>query len=349
MNKFLALCLLPLTLAFLSPLDTVRFGPKSGTEVKKSMTVGLEMNIEELNFVVDGEEMPPEALGEALDQAFVMEVVQTVTDKYIKVKEDQVEELIRSYDSMQVTLEMGEEVTEETGTEGLAGKQVRFVRNDKTGAYDKEWFECEGEEQMLKSLSEDMDMRRLLPSGSVKPDQEWKLEGKDMGVLMWPGITSAEDIDLSQADLDAQQAELAQMMMDDLGPRFEEALQGMKIGLKYVGVREVEGVELAEIAINIDGTMSMDMGELIEKIAASQGGEQMEGADITLTMTMGMKGEGALLWNNQNGHLHSYKLDATMDFAINGDLDVDVQGESHSASATIKLVGKANWDLSTIQ
>jgi hypothetical protein len=114
-------------------------------------------------------------------------------------------------------------------------------------------------------------------------------------------------------------------------------------------VREVEGVELAEIAINIDGTMSMDMGELIEKIAASQGGEQMEGADITLTMTMGMKGEGALLWNNQNGHLHSYKLDATMDFAINGDLDVDVQGESHSASATIKLVGKANWDLSTIQ
>lgn len=349
MNKFLALCLLPLTLAFLSPLDTVRFGPKSGSEVKKSMTIGLELNIEEFDIVVDGEELPREMLGE-LDQAFVMEVVQTVTDKYIKVKEDQVEELIRSYDSMQVTMEMGEEVNEETGTEGLVGKQVRFVRNEKTGAFDKEWFECEGEEEMLKGLSEDMDMRRLLPSGSVKPDQEWKLEGKDMGALMWPGVTSANDFDLSAADLDAEQAEIAQMVMDDLSPRFEEALKGMKIGLKYVGTREVEGEELAEIAINIDGTMVMDMGDLIKKVAESQGGgEELADADIKLSVQMGMKGEGALLWNNKSGHLHSYNLDATMEFTINGDLDVDVQGESHSASATIKLAGKANWDLSTVK
>ncbi|MFM7282923.1 MAG: hypothetical protein ACKO32_14215 [Planctomycetia bacterium] len=350
MNKFLALCLLPLTLAFLSPLDTVRFGPKSGSEVKKSMTIGLELNIEEFDIVVDGEELPRDALGEALDQAFVMEVVQTVTDKYIKVKEDQVEELIRSYDSMQVTMEMGEEVNEETGTEGLVGKQVRFARNEKTGAFDKEWFECEGEEEMLKGLSEDMDMRRLLPSGSVKPDQEWKLEGKDMGALMWPGVTSANDLDLSAADLDAEQAEIAQMVMDDLSPRFEEALKGMKIGLKYVGTREVEGEELAEIAINIDGTMVMDMGDLIKKVAESQGGgEEMAGADIKLSVQMGMKGEGALLWNNKSGHLHSYNLDATMEFTINGDLDVDAKGESHSASATIKLAGKANWDLSTVK
>lgn len=349
MKKFLTLCLLPLTLAFLSPLDTLRFGPKSGAEVKKSMTIGLEMNIEELNFVVDGEEMPPETFGEALDQAFVLEVVQTVTDKYIQVKDGQLVELIRSFDTLDVTVEMGEEVTEESGDDSLVGKQVRFAWNEKTSAYDKEWFECEGEEGMLKSLSEDMDMRRLLPAGSVKPDQEWKLEGKDMGALMWPGITSAEDVDLSGADLDPEQAEMAQMVIDDLGPAFEEALKGMKIGLKYVGVREVEGEELAEIAINIDGTMSMDMGELIKKVAESQGGEEMSGADITLTMSMGMKGEGTLLWNNKNGHLHNYKLDATMDFTLTGDLDVDVEGESHSASAKLKVGGKASWEMGIVK
>jgi hypothetical protein len=166
---------------------------------------------------------------------------------------------------------------------------------------------------------------------------------------MWPGLTSAEEIDLSSADLDPEQAEIVQMIIDDLGPRFEEALMGIKIGLRYVGTREVEGAELAEIAISVDGTMGMDVNELIKKIAESQGGEEMAGADITLSVQMGLKGEGSLLWNNQNGHLHSYKLDATLDFTINGDLNLDVQGESHSASATIKLAGKANWDLSTVE
>ncbi|MEY2746300.1 MAG: hypothetical protein RL112_1342 [Planctomycetota bacterium] len=329
----------PVALAFALPATKLAFAPKGGAESKKTLTLEADLSIVDLSGDVNGQPLPPEASEQLTSQGLLLTMATTVTDVYSATKDGRPVELLRTYDALDVDIEMGEETASNEEMKAIEGKTIKFTWDEKEGSYSKSYHESEGEAELIKELEADMDLLCLLPGKDLDEGDSWEVPAKDLGPLFLPGgMLSAGGAD--QADGPDMSA-----MVEEMRDEFEKAAETFKVTCLFKGVSDKDGVKVGEVSFVFDGKMSMDLSDMIQSAIEAQGGEEMPPMDISFNMGMGMKGEGVLWWNLAENRLHAYEMEASAEMDMAMEMSMDQGGQSMSINMSGKAKGDMTWTL----
>ena len=333
-----ALLASPLLLASDQRGDAPSFHPKAGSSVDKELTITASMYIEDLMLNVDGEEMPSEMLGEVLDMAFEVEVIEEVTDQYVKSAGGRHLILLRTFNEISTTISAGGE-SQEPEAMDLVDSTVKFTWNEEEEEYDITFEEGGGDEEDIESLDVDMDFTFLLPTDEVKEGATWEVSGMDAARLFAPGGTAG-----GVGDVPEEALELGEMVEELLLPQLEDALEDFIVECTYKGEDEDGG---GLIAFEFEGELSLDFSELMMAAMEMQdmGGMEFD-AEITLTVDIEIEGEGVLTWDNEAGHVRAFELSNELVILVDGMADIEVGGESHTAEVTLEFSGEMEYEMS---
>jgi len=216
-----------LFLAFVPAADELRYDPKPGSESSKKLDVSLELSFDEVSVEMNGQPLPPEALGQMQDLSIALEFGVGVTEKFAGVKDGRATDFTRTFDSIHGKAEAGEDSNEGSFAD-MEGKTVRFLWDADKSEYKKSWHECTGKDEILNTLSPDMDVSALLPSKKVTKGDKWEVSGAKVLSLLMPGLQPGT-VDLDKAGLGASESKAMQIMIDELGPQLEEGLKHLKV------------------------------------------------------------------------------------------------------------------------
>jgi hypothetical protein len=327
----------PLFLGLVRPADELEFHPKAGAELKKSLKIKLELKPEKLDFTVNGESMPPENLMGSGDAAMQVKLAVDATDKYVQSKEGRPTDLLRSFESLALSYEAGEEKGDAPKFDKLEGKTVRFKWNADNETYEKSFHESKGDDALLEKLSEDMDVRPLLPPKKVSEGDTWELSGDKVLPLFLPGGLPGE----IASDSDKDEAKTAFEEAHNALSKFQDEL---KFQCKYKGSHEEDGARLGQIEFTFSGKGKADLSHLIETLGAMEDNDVHP--DVDANSDLDLSGSGVLLWHLADGRLHSFTMhaDASMDLDVKSTFDVD--GEGYQMVIKARFTGKADWTLS---
>jgi hypothetical protein len=247
-------------------------------------------------------------------------------------------ELIRTFASFDSTFEAGGESQEMEDAGELEGKTVRFLWNEEAGDYDVAFHECEGEESTLEGIGADMDLSVLLPGKAVEVGDVWTVEASKLGaVLLFGHEIKAPDDD-----------EVGKVLASELEPQLLKLLEGFKISCEYKGEREEEGAKLGVIGVDLVGEGELDLEPVIRAVMDSQ--ELPVEVDLsfdTASLGISFTGKGELLWNVERGLLHAFDLGSDIELAVDLDVGVEAEGESHEMQAEVELLGRGTWKVRT--
>lgn len=330
----------PVFLGLLGPArsaDELEFHPKAGAELKKSLKVKADLKPEKLDFTVNGESMPPENLLGSGDTAMQLKLAVDVTDKYVQSKDGRPTDLLRTFDSLALSYEAGEEKGDAPKFDQLEGKTVRFKWNADNETYEKTFHESKGDDSLLEKLSEDMDVRTLLPAKKVSEGDTWELAGDKVLPLFLPGGLPGE----IASDSDKEEAKTAFEEVHNALAKFQDEL---KFQCKYKGSHEDDGAKVGQIEFTFSGKGKADLSHLIETLGAME--ESDVHPDVDAGSDLDLQGSGTLLWDLADGRIHSFNMhaDASLDLDVKSSFDVD--GESYQMVVKARFTGKADWTLS---
>lgn len=338
----LGLPLLSLPLfAFTWSGDEVSFKPGEGLTVSKELSFETTFYLDDLTMSVDGQEMPPEALGGAMEEGILVNATIGVTDEYVKVAEGRALTLLRTFDEL--TLEAGPESEAENVDEfaELEDSTVLFKWDEDEGEYLKSYAgDEEGDEELLENLDIDMDLLALLPDDEVAVDDTWEIKGEGLESIFFPGGMPG----ITTPDEEGAE-EMAALFKEELEAQFEEAFDDFVIRCKYVGSREEDEVEVGEIAFSYEGKASIDLSEMIQAAIDLQAGEMGVEADVVATVDLEFEGEGTMLWNLAAGHVAGFDMKGDITVLADVEADIDAMGESHSMVMSAEVSGEAAWEM----
>ena len=318
-----------------SPRDEIEFHPSEGARLTKTFEMTSAIELDDLTFIVDGLDIGEMMFG-SIEASIEGSRTITVTDVYGEMTDGGPDTLTRTFDvligdataSFDAAGESGESGTEMESD--LEGSTVVFTRSD--DGYDVAFESGEGDESLLEDLREDMDLRFLLPGESVSEDDTWEVSLSEFIALLEPG----GGLRLGSDDEDDGPG--MEGAFDSLSDAFDEILEG-SCTCTYKGMRDVDGVELAEVELEIVVSSAVDLTEMLseslEELAdeSAMGTPEFEFADLNVDV----EGTGVLLWNVDTGLLHS--LDLSFDGELGFDLgfSVETPGDSSSAEASIEV------------
>lgn len=335
------------TFASISALsvEKISFAPKEGTIVTKTFQTTTSMDSEDYEMLLDGEPIPGMPAME-----MTMESTQslTVTDEYGSMTDGRLNKLGRTYDSIVVSSDMNvdagimkQEVTA-TGTSPLESKSVVFAWDEKEAEFGKEFAEGEsGEAELLEGLKLDLDLADLLPSEELAEGETYEIEPGALVTILAPG----GDMKL-EMEVEGGAGGMGGPTPDQVGDMSEFFIQGVtgEVTGTFKGTREVDGVNVAVIALSATIAAEADMAEKMAELgdAGMPPGMDVE-VDRMLT-SMEYEGAGELLWNLDKGHIHSMTLKA--DLTIKSDMTMTMNQEAEMAMKTT-MVGTATTLITT--
>ncbi|MAF66580.1 MAG: hypothetical protein CMJ84_13100 [Planctomycetes bacterium] len=333
---------LPALHAFQPRFDSVSFAPEAGATLDKELTLEATLYLEDVTLVLNGSEMPPEMLGEAMDEGLIMNASVEVSDEYVSTRGGKHMELLRTFTGM--ALELGTESDSESMDEftEIEDSTVRFAWDSDEDDYSVSYEDGSGDEDLLEGLSPDMDFLALLPEGDVDRDDTWEVADVDsLATLFFPGGLAMPSPD------DEEGAELFEEFSDDFEAQLRDALDGFSVNCKYNGAREEGDVRVGEIGFKYEGQASLDLSDMLTEMVSLQGGEMDISADIAATVDIEFEGEGTLLWDLGAGHVAGFEM--SMEMLLIGDVEADVEamGDSQSVELTAEVSGEAEWTLET--
>ncbi len=338
----LGLPLLSLPLfAFTWSGDDVTFEPGEGLTVSKELSFETTFYLDDLTMSVDGQEMPAEAMGGAMEEGILVNATIGVTDEYVKIAEGRALTLLRTFDEL--TLEAGPESEAENVDEfsELEDATVQFQWDEDEGEYITSYHgDEEGDEELLENLDIDMDLLALLPDDEVAVDDTWEIKGEGLESIFFPGGMPG----ITTPDEEGAE-EMAALFKEELEAQFEEAFDDFVIRCKYVGSREEDEIEVGEITFDYEGQASIDLSELIQAAIDLQAGEMGVEADVVATIDLEFEGEGTLLWNLAAGHVASFDMKGDITVLADVEADIDAMGESHSMVMSAEVSGEAAWEM----
>ncbi len=337
-----ALVVAPLCLA-LNPSvgDELTFHPKDGSSLSKTFEVSLDVKVDDLSFSVNGQDISENI--PLTDANASVAGTRAITDQYVKVADGKPLELIRSFDDIKMKYEAGSNSGEMAEAEKLASKKVKFKWNADSKEYDVSYHETEGDSDLLEHLSEDMDLRAILPDHAVKQGDKWEVDAKGLMSVLLAGMKT-DKVDLSKAPEEAQQ------ILGEILPQIQKLGADIKTSCEYKGSRDVDGKRSAAIAIKVDGKPSIDLSGMIEELIKKQG--ETMGQELTVkvkkaTVALQVGGEGELLWDLAEGHIHDFHMGSTYKINLDIDMAVSAQGQDQSVEGSVEASGKGDWKVST--
>lgn len=333
---------LPALHAFQPRFDSVTFAPEAGTTVDKELSLEATFYLEDVNMVLNGSEMPPEMMGEAMDEGLVMSASVEVSDEYVSSRGGKHIELLRAFTGM--ALEMGTESDTETVDEfaEIEDFVVRFKWDADEEEYVVSYEDGSGDEEMLEGLSPDMDFLALLPEGEVDRDDTWEVSDvESLTTLFFPGGLALP------SPGDEEGAELFEELSDELEAQLRDSLDDFTVDCKYNGSREDGESHLGEIGFRFEGQASLDPSDILSEMIAIQGGEMDITADISATVDFEFEGEGTLLWDLGAGHVAGFEMASEMLILADIEADVEAMGDSQTVELSAEVSGEAEWELTT--
>ena len=337
----LALPLLALPLfAFTGSADKVTFQPAEGATTSKELTLNAVFYLDDMRMVVDGNEMPAEMMGGAMEEGLLIDMTVGVTDEYVKSEENKMLELLRSYDEL--TMEAGPESQAENVDEfsELEDSTISFKWDADEGEYVKAFHESEGDDDLLENLEADMDFMALLPRGEVSEGDTWEAKGKDLGGIFLPGgMPGSASMD------DAEAEEMEELFKEEIETQLETAFEDFAISCTYMGTKEEGDVAVGVIEFKFEGDMEIDLADLIQSVVDMQAGEMDISADIAAMVAAEFEGEGVLLWNMKAGHMHGFEMSGDLMVTADIEGDIDAMGEAHSMEMAIEASGEISYSM----
>jgi hypothetical protein len=340
---------LPALVAF-SPTDLLprveklSFAPGEGSSLTKTFKNTMSFGLDDMSMLMNGEENPmmPEI---EMDMEVVAST--TVTDDYVTMGPGRPAVLKRTYDeigsemNMEMVVEaMGqsqEESPSGAGTSELEGETVIFTWSDEDDEFKVSFPDDEGgDDDLLENLIEDMDLRVLLPDGEVAEGDSWDIPLAGMVDVLSPGGDLKLDVDMdgAGAGLGGPPPE----MMSNMREMFGDMLEGSATAT-FSSTREVDGVTVAVVDIEIEIDTARDMSEFLEGV---MGDEMPEGMDFSLDrvdLEFALEAKGELLWNISAGHIYSLNLEGDAAIAMDMEMGMDFGGQSMSMEMSMEMSG----------
>jgi len=311
--------------------EEIVFRVKADTTLERSLKNQYSMELESMAFTMNGEELPADAFGE-VDIRIEHSETYLVTDAFEAVAEGRPQRLRRTFEELggkesSSFSSEGEGGSDDSGYESaLEGKTVVFTWNDEAERFDAAFAAgTEGDEALLAELDEDMDLRRLLPTGSVSEGDSWSVEPGAFACILDPGgDLGLEDPKGEQQDTSVQDAAL-------------RANLAGTITATYKGQRDEDGVKQAVIALAVDTNTHAEQDLGPEEVP--------EGTSGTGRVEVRFLLEGELHWDLEHGHALSFELSGenglTTIQTITGDLD----GESLEHVQTMVFSGETSFSM----
>lgn len=321
-----ALACAPLVLASHAPATKVAFTVSEGTALKKVFTSRLELELDEMRVLRDGQE--PDALPE-LEMSVTTDLEVIVRDEYLALRDGSPRKLRRTFDSIDVNTLMAMEVNLQGQTHNqespvqagskLEGETIEFAWNEETSEYDVSFAEEEGDKELLVDLFEDMDLRAFLPGREVEVGDEWDVDPREIATVMAPG----GDLKLVPEELSYDMSGMSGQM-GELSDWFDDNLQG-KITCRLTDVRAEGERQVAVIAIELKLENDVDLTEMaqeeLDRVELPPGSGEIEVEHMQIDLRI--EGEGVLLWDLKAGHF--YALDVASDFEMKMDIGVSLE------------------------
>jgi len=335
-NKLFLLALaIPTVLAFVRPGDEVRFRPTEGHSSSKTFSTTVELSLDEMRVVMNGEEQDSSAMG--LEMSMSNKTDYAWTDTYGRVKDGRAEHLKRKFTSLtnvtstvQSNQFTGSQDFDIASASELDGKTVLFDWDAEAEAFVASFPEDDDSNvELLTGLDEDSDLRGLLPTTAVAEGDKWSVDSAFLSRLMAPGgnlkmVPNEKDLPEGMGQTPGADLSFSDMLGDVEGD----------IQCEFMGSSEEEGRRLAKIKVSIDISSANDLTEMIKaKMDELDLGDQgmkmdFQSADVELAI----EGEGALLFDLAAGHFVSFEFSGnmgqTMDMAMAmatpmGDMDIE--------------------------
>jgi len=338
---------LPLLLASNAPATRVAFAIADGKSLTKSFEMKSDLSLEDMTMGGAAGGMMPE-----IEMTMGIAYKVGVTDEYAKVDGGAPKKLKRTFDTLgsDVTTSMKMEImgqsrdadTNSSAESELEGKSVMFTWDAEKKEFVRAFDPAGGEEKLLEGLREDMDLRALLPEGEVDEGEEWDIDPKDLVDVLAPGGDLAMKPKESGAEDDGMG--MGPSGMENLADMFGDDVEG-KATAKFVGMREVDGVQCAVVKLTIAIKAKTDMTEQVrEQLKGEDPPEGVESMDITsLDVEYELEAEGELLWNVAGGHFHSFDVSGTNNFRSDQAISMTVGGREMAIEQAMEFSGTTSF------
>lgn len=320
MKQALRLLVLPfaaLCLALAPAADKLEFRVAAKSKLTRTLESKVEADSTSFAVTLGGED-----LGDIGTPKIRIEQTETVrvTDEYESVADGRATKLVRKYDELAGT-EMqsfhapggasgdGEEKTSEKQS-ALEGQSVVFTWDDADDEYGAAWAEgSKGDDELLDDLTASYDFTEFLPGKPVASGDTWELGKPQFAVLFSP----SGELGLESADDEDDESELTQSLLENLGGKGKAT---------YKGLREGEG-NLAMIAIEAE--------------LRTTGASDQEDGENELSIQLELEGE--ILWDVDEGRLHSFSIDGKVAVTQTIRSSVDVPSGRQDVEQKIEFAG----------
>lgn len=336
--------------------DELRFSPAGQAELSKAFNATYDLTLEELSLLVDGQD-----IGEMLGQPEVDLTLTTAVnliDTYVASDARRPLKLLRRFDAGSMAMDVSaamagesQEDSQETQS-NLNGLQVLYTWNPETESYDLAFPEDQaGDPALLEGLTEETDMRSVLPREEVSVDDSWDFDVA--GLLMQ---TSAPAGDLHFEFEGEEDSDEMDAMLGPLMEEFSSIGNQLMAGVgkaTYKGLVEQDGVKLGSIELDLQVDNSVDVSALLrrvfEEVIAEQEGvpEDLSFDFSAANVTLSIEAKGTLLWNPATGLPHSCNLEGDASFGLELGATVNAEGESQSFDVKLSFSGAMTQTLTT--
>ena len=283
-------------------------------------------------------------------------------DRYEAVAEGRPTRLTRTFENLahQVEVDLSIDVGGETevdvhgsadGASELEGRAVVFSWDAESGAYRKAYDEATepGDPELLTGVTEDVDLRALLPGRTVQEGQSWEVEGgSTLRGLLVPGGDLALEIATPVSEWQPIAAGIDPAFYSDLGALLSSEGE-WKAACTLAALREADGRNYAvvDVELEVDGRQDLRaaMQACIDRIA----GALPDGMELEVTradLDFELEGAGQLVWDLGAGRVSTFEVEWDVKLELERSLAAGGEGEDTVVETRLALEGKVEQELS---
>ena len=311
--------------------EELAFAVPAATTLERALESAFTLDLAQMSLSMDGEEIPPEILGE-FDVHIEHTERYTITDVFEAVDGARPTRLLRTFDELgaeersRTTTEQGEQSDDSEYESALEGQSVLFTWDAEAEAYEVDWASgSEGEAELLEPLREDLDLRGFLPAEAVAEGESWDVDVAAFHAVLEPGG------DLALLD---PEAEAEPDSSEDQALR--ENLTG-SVRATFAGVTEEEGRRLARITLAVEAQTFA--AQPLGSDDLPEGGEGTSRSDVEFRL------QGELAWDLAGGHPHALELGGQYEVQSVFELRGEYEGESFEQRQTMEFGGEIRFGL----
>jgi hypothetical protein len=284
------------------------FAPAEGLTLTKTFTSRRNASMDEQSTIINGAKQDAGTLkrGQTMSQTTTV----VLLDEYGRIEGGRPTTLKRTYETisaasnLRLSLPAAEDLdVKMVGESSLEGEVVLFSWNAEKGRHDIALANAkDSRESLLEGLTENTDLRGVLPGQEVAEGETWEVEPEILrGVLAFGGALKLD----MKVDGGAY-LEVANMGDSSTQATPDKYLGDLKgtVSAEYGGTSEHEGQRVAIIKLAIEVSTEKDMTEFFQESVP----ELPTGTDWSMdihkaSMAFQYKGNAIVLWGLDGGHM----------------------------------------------